>query len=96
VTKWAAHHPGGSKLLLYYKGEDATDVFVSMHTSDKPQTFMSKYAVGTIAPGEFERTPSIVKDFRQLRAQLEKEGMFVANPIFFTLSFLQVRLRSNP
>ncbi|XP_058544987.1 fatty acid desaturase 2-like protein FADS2B [Neofelis nebulosa] len=95
VTGWANKHPGGSRVLNHYAGEDATDVFRAMHLDlDIVKLYLKPLLIGELAPEEpsQERNKSsqLVEDFRELRRTLEAMNMFKANPAFFFLHFVQV------
>uniref|UniRef100_A0A667I2F4 Fatty acid desaturase 2-like protein FADS2P1 n=1 Tax=Lynx canadensis TaxID=61383 RepID=A0A667I2F4_LYNCA len=93
VTGWANKHPGGSRVLNHYAGEDATDVFRAMHLDlDIVKLYLKPLLIGELAPEEpsQERNKSLVEDFRELRRTLEAMNMFKANPTFFFLHFIQV------
>ena len=90
VSSFAQRHPGGAKLLLFFKGQDASDAFHSFHANDtaRPEAIMPKLRVGTFvgdAAKQGERMPAIISDFRRLRDELLDEGLFEANLWFFIL-----------
>uniref|UniRef100_A0A8C9D3J6 Cytochrome b5 heme-binding domain-containing protein n=1 Tax=Panthera leo TaxID=9689 RepID=A0A8C9D3J6_PANLE len=53
VTAWANKHPGGSRVLNHYAGEDATDVFRAMHLDlDIVKLYLKPLLIGELAPEE--------------------------------------------
>uniref|UniRef100_A0A667IMR2 Cytochrome b5 heme-binding domain-containing protein n=1 Tax=Lynx canadensis TaxID=61383 RepID=A0A667IMR2_LYNCA len=53
VTGWANKHPGGSRVLNHYAGEDATDVFRAMHLDlDIVKLYLKPLLIGELAPEE--------------------------------------------
>uniref|UniRef100_A0A3B3V245 acyl-CoA (8-3)-desaturase n=1 Tax=Poecilia latipinna TaxID=48699 RepID=A0A3B3V245_9TELE len=90
ITQWAKRHPGGSRIISHYAGEDATEAFSAFHPDLKfVQKFLKPLLVGELAvtePSQDEgKNAAIIKDFESLRAQVEKEGLFKAKPLFFCL-----------
>uniref|UniRef100_A0A3B3THZ4 acyl-CoA (8-3)-desaturase n=1 Tax=Poecilia latipinna TaxID=48699 RepID=A0A3B3THZ4_9TELE len=90
ITQWAKRHPGGSRIISHYAGEDATEAFSAFHPDLKfVQKFLKPLLVGELAvtePSQDEgKNVTIIKDFESLRAQVEKEGLFKAKPLFFCL-----------
>nr|XP_001496835.3 fatty acid desaturase 2-like protein FADS2P1 isoform X1 [Equus caballus] len=95
VTGWANRHPGGSRILNHYAGEDATDVFRAMHPQlDVVQLYLKPLFIGELAPGEpsqeRNKNSQLVEDFQELRRKLEDMNMFNANLGFFFLHFAQI------
>uniref|UniRef100_A0ABI7YG36 Cytochrome b5 heme-binding domain-containing protein n=1 Tax=Felis catus TaxID=9685 RepID=A0ABI7YG36_FELCA len=53
VTGWANKHPGGSRILNHFAGEDATDVFRAMHLDlDIVKLYLKPLLIGELAPEE--------------------------------------------
>uniref|UniRef100_A0A9L0J097 Cytochrome b5 heme-binding domain-containing protein n=1 Tax=Equus asinus TaxID=9793 RepID=A0A9L0J097_EQUAS len=95
VTGWANRHPGGSRILNHYAGEDATDVFRAMHPQlDVVQLYLKPLIIGELAPGEpsqeRNKNSQLVEDFQELRRKLEDMNMFNANLGFFFLHLAQI------
>lgn len=93
VGSFATRHPGGAKLLLFFKGQDASDAFHSFHAGDtaRPEAIMPKLRVGTFvgdAAEQNESLPAVIADFRRLRDALQAEGLFEANIWFFALWYV--------
>uniref|UniRef100_A0A3B3X0S7 acyl-CoA (8-3)-desaturase n=1 Tax=Poecilia mexicana TaxID=48701 RepID=A0A3B3X0S7_9TELE len=83
ITQWAKRHPGGSRIISHYAGEDATEAFSAFHPDLKfVQKFLKPLLVGELAVTEPSqdggKNAAIIKDFESLRAQVEKEGLFKA------------------
>ncbi|XP_043437069.1 fatty acid desaturase 2-like protein FADS2B isoform X2 [Prionailurus bengalensis] len=95
VTGWANKHPGGSRILNHYAGEDATDVFRAMHLDlDIVKLYLKPLLIGELAPEEpsqeRHKSSQLVEDFRELRRTLEAMNMFKVNPVFFFLQIAQI------
>nr|XP_006111808.1 fatty acid desaturase 2 isoform X3 [Pelodiscus sinensis] len=53
ITKWAARHPGGLRVISHYAGEDATDAFQAFHLNPSfVQKFLKPLLIGELAPEE--------------------------------------------
>ncbi len=51
LTKFKATHPGGSKLIDHYAGQDATEAFTAFHKDfDKIMKYAKLYQIGRIDP----------------------------------------------
>ncbi|KAM4734409.1 LOW QUALITY PROTEIN: acyl-CoA Delta-4 desaturase-like [Anableps anableps] len=90
ITQWAKRHPGGSQVIGHYAGEDATEAFTAFHPDQKfVQKFLKPLLIGELAATEAShdgnKNVAIIQDFETLRAQVEKEGLFRAKPLFFCL-----------
>jgi len=95
VTQWSRTHPGGKSVVLGYAGEDASDVVTALHPKDK--TNFNKFLAelpckGTLDKSTAPPTPPLVQDFRKLRAEAIKEGLFKPEPIFYVLHLLHIIL----
>ncbi|KAM9753034.1 acyl-CoA Delta-6 desaturase-like [Menidia menidia] len=90
VTQWAKRHPGGFRVINHYAGEDATEAFNAFHPDPKlVQKFLMPLLIGELAASEpshdHNKNAEIIQDFKSLREQAEKEGLFRAKPLFFCL-----------
>uniref|UniRef100_A0A3Q3BET7 acyl-CoA (8-3)-desaturase n=1 Tax=Kryptolebias marmoratus TaxID=37003 RepID=A0A3Q3BET7_KRYMA len=90
ITQWAKRHPGGSRIISHYAGEDATEAFAAFHPDLRfVQKFLTPLLVGELAATEpsqdGKKNSAIIQDFDDLRVQAEKEGLFRAEPLFFCL-----------
>ncbi|NXH76571.1 FADS1 desaturase, partial [Hydrobates tethys] len=95
VSKFSKQHPGGSRVLRHYAGQDATDAFVAFH-NDKSlvKKYLKSLLIGELAPDqpsfESNKKKSLLEDFRELRCTIEKMGLLRPNYIFFFLIFLHL------
>nr|XP_004553068.2 fatty acid desaturase 2 [Maylandia zebra] len=90
ITHWAKRHPGGFRVIGHYAGEDATEAFTAFHPDSKfVQKFLKPLLLGELAATEpsqdQDKNAAIVQDFKTLRAQVEKQGLFQGQPLFFFL-----------
>ncbi|POI29597.1 hypothetical protein CIB84_006651, partial [Bambusicola thoracicus] len=90
ISRFHRRHPGGSRVISHYAGQDATDPFIAFHL-DKTlvKKYMSPLLIGELAPDQPSFEPSknkkLVEDFRELRATVEKMGLLKPNRTFFLL-----------
>lgn len=79
VTSFLPRHPGGEEIIRSFQGCDATDVFKEFHPpyARKYLCTLPRNEVNTI-------TSRFEKDMRTLCKQLEDDGLFDADPIFYT------------
>uniref|UniRef100_A0A8C5TR75 Cytochrome b5 heme-binding domain-containing protein n=1 Tax=Malurus cyaneus samueli TaxID=2593467 RepID=A0A8C5TR75_9PASS len=95
VSTFSKRHPGGSRVIRHYAGQDATDAFVAFH-SDKNlvKKYLRSLLIGELAPDqpsfESNKKKSLLEDFRELRCAIEKMGLLRPNYFFFSLIFLHV------
>ena len=73
LTKFAKAHPGGIGPLANMAGRDCTDVFHNYHSARVYQHFLPKFLVGEVTDVV---TPEHVKDFRHIRQELLRRGLF--------------------
>ncbi|XP_072494723.1 fatty acid desaturase 2-like protein FADS2B isoform X1 [Notamacropus eugenii] len=95
VTKWADRHPGGSRVLNHYSGEDATDVFLAMHLDQAVvQKYLKHLLIGELAPGEpsqeTNKNTQLVEDFRALRKTAEDQKLLEPSLLFFFMHLIQI------
>jgi len=89
VTKWLRKHPGGSKILLYYAGMDATDQFIAFHPQQEiPRKYMKQFQIGTISDPVDPST--MIIEFREMRNELIQKGFFKPDYSFYVLYFLHI------
>merc|ERR1712137_657965 len=87
VSDWAYKHPGG-RVLLYYRGQDATEPVKGFHPDmKKTEKYMKALCVGTLSN---EPPPPVIEDFRKLKQEFENEGKFEPSFMFYLLHFLQL------
>ncbi|XP_068004230.1 acyl-CoA (8-3)-desaturase-like isoform X1 [Melanerpes formicivorus] len=95
VSKFSKRHPGGSRVISHYAGQDATDAFVAFH-SDKAlvKKYLKSLLIGELAPNqpsfESNKKKSLLEDFRELRCAIEKMGLLRPSSSFFFLIFLHL------
>ncbi|NP_001266552.1 delta-6 fatty acyl desaturase [Oreochromis niloticus] len=97
ITQWAKRHPGGFQVISFYAGEDATEAFTAFHPDPKfVHKFLKPLLIGELATTEpsqdRDKNAAIVQDFETLRAQVEKRGLFRAQPLFFFLHLSHILL----
>uniref|UniRef100_A0A668U505 acyl-CoA (8-3)-desaturase n=1 Tax=Oreochromis aureus TaxID=47969 RepID=A0A668U505_OREAU len=97
ITQWAKRHPGGSRVIGHYAGEDATEAFTAFHPDLKfVQKFLKPLLIGELAATEpsqdRDKNAALVQDFETLRDQVEKNGLFRAQPLFFFLHLSHIIL----
>lgn len=86
VTSFAKRHPGG-KIITYYAGEDASDVFEAMHP-DREHSI--KFLASCVCKGDVQGQPKpspLLAEYRQLLTQFKAEGQFNPRPLFYILHF---------
>ncbi|XP_056013481.1 acyl-CoA 6-desaturase-like isoform X4 [Ostrea edulis] len=84
ITNWARRHPGGSKVIGHYAGQDATDAFRAFHNNlDQVQKYLLPIHIGSVQKGEVNVNYSLEKDFRDLRQTAEKMDLFKPSYLFF-------------
>uniref|UniRef100_A0A803Y714 Cytochrome b5 heme-binding domain-containing protein n=1 Tax=Meleagris gallopavo TaxID=9103 RepID=A0A803Y714_MELGA len=95
VSNFSGRHPGGSRVIGHYAGQDATDAFVAFH-SDKAlvKKYLKSLLIGELAPDqpsfETNKKKSLLEDFRELRCTVEKMGLLNPDSTFFSLIFLHL------
>jgi fatty acid desaturase 2 (delta-6 desaturase) len=90
ATAWSRRHPGGSKVISHYAGQDATDAFRAFHND---LNFVKKYLkaihIGSVKESQLEVKP-VEKDFREVRELAEVMGLFKPSVLFFSLHLLHI------
>ncbi|XP_038071960.1 acyl-CoA 6-desaturase-like isoform X2 [Patiria miniata] len=90
VTAWTKKHPGGSRLLSHYAGQDASEPFTAFHPN---MSKVQKYLKGLKVIGKAEQREErreIEEDLKNLRSTAQKMGLFEANYFFYFLMLVQV------
>lgn len=100
ITQWSKRHPGGSKVISHYAGQDATEAFTAFHPDKKfVGKFLKSIQIGKVNHDDFEYSQDglttkkcldIKKDFEILRQNAEKRGYFKPSITFFTLTVLHL------
>lgn len=87
VTEFGRVHPGG-RVIYLQGGRDATEVFSTFHTKST-WSLLEKYHVGDLDAEEVDsRVPGIVQDFRKLRTEFIKMGLFRSNKVYYAWKLL--------
>nr|XP_011718717.1 fatty acid desaturase 1 [Macaca nemestrina] len=97
VSEFYRRHPGGSRVISHYAGQDATDPFVAFHSNKGlVKKYMNSLLIGELSPEQpsFEPTKNkeLTDEFRELRATVERMGLMKANHVFFLLYLLHILL----
>ncbi|OBS58746.1 hypothetical protein A6R68_10074 [Neotoma lepida] len=97
ISDFTRRHPGGSRVISHYAGQDATDPFVAFHINKGlVRKYMNSLLIGELAPEQpsFEPTKNkeLTDEFRELRATVERLGLMKANHLFFLLYLLHILL----
>eukprot|EP00892_Ulva_mutabilis_P007773 jgi/Ulvmu1/5368/UM022_0162.1 len=85
VTEFAPHHPGGPAIYAY-AGRDATDVFSAFHDSST-WAKLEDFCVGRV---ELTEPDAMLKDFRKLRAQMIRAGLYNSSKSFYAWKVLSL------
>ena len=81
ITNWVSKHPGGSKVISHYAGQDATDAIRAFHNDlDKLKKYLKPLHLGAV---QDIQNRSIDEDFRQLRSTAEQMGLFKPSFLFY-------------
>ncbi|XP_007106251.2 acyl-CoA (8-3)-desaturase isoform X2 [Physeter macrocephalus] len=97
ISEFTRQHPGGSRVISHYAGQDATDPFVAFHINKGlVRKYMNSLLIGELSPEQpsFEPTKNkeLTEEFRELQATVERMGLMKANPVFFLLYLLHILL----
>lgn len=85
VSRWARKHPGGSRILSHYAGQDASEAFKEFHTNmGLVGKYMKPLHIGKVTPIPKPGDDEMKKDFSELRQLAEKMGLFKPSKLFFT------------
>ncbi|XP_058011619.1 acyl-CoA (8-3)-desaturase-like isoform X3 [Ahaetulla prasina] len=97
ISRFYRRHPGGSRTIGSYAGQDATDPFTAFHV-DKTlvRKHMAPLLIGELAPDqpsfEPDKNKLLVEDFRELLSTVKMMGLFKPNQFFFFLMLLHILL----
>ncbi|XP_036390751.1 acyl-CoA (8-3)-desaturase-like [Megalops cyprinoides] len=97
ITRFRWRHPGGSRLIAHYAGQDATDAFTAFHIDRQfVRRHLKPLLIGELCPQEPSQEPSkdaaVVEDFRQLLDVVENLGLLRPRPLFFAGTLLHILL----
>ncbi|XP_003224187.1 acyl-CoA (8-3)-desaturase isoform X1 [Anolis carolinensis] len=95
ISQFYKRHPGGSRVISHYAGQDATDAFTAFHLHKaQVSKYLNSLLIGELAPDQPSSEPSknqlLVNDFRELRATVEKMGLLKPNRLFFFLMLVHI------
>mmetsp|Transcript_47049 Transcript_47049/g.112801 ORF Transcript_47049/g.112801 Transcript_47049/m.112801 type:complete len:465 (-) Transcript_47049:64-1458(-) len=79
VSSWN-DHPGG-RIIFTHAGLDCTDTFNAFHPTSAVDD-MAEFFVGELAKEDVSLTP-VERDYRALRAQIRKEKLDRASPLYY-------------
>lgn len=80
VTNFVSKHPGGELVLLDMAGKDCTDVFANYHSARIYKSWLPPYLIGKV---ESVHVPPHVKDFRNVRQELLRRGLFETSKSYY-------------
>mmetsp|Transcript_43983 Transcript_43983/g.71559 ORF Transcript_43983/g.71559 Transcript_43983/m.71559 type:complete len:449 (+) Transcript_43983:188-1534(+) len=83
VTEFFPMHPGG-QVLLTAAGGDATEVFSAFH-STHAFGMLKEYMIGSVTDLQ---PPEVIREFRALRASLQKQRMFESSKLYYAYKIL--------
>nr|XP_056707683.1 acyl-CoA (8-3)-desaturase-like [Euleptes europaea] len=97
ISNFYRQHPGGSRVISHFAGQDATDAFTAFHKDEAlVKKYLNSLLIGELAPDQPCCEPSknelLVKDFRDLSVTVKKMGLMDSNYLFFALMFLHIIL----
>ncbi|XP_007440899.1 fatty acid desaturase 1-like [Python bivittatus] len=97
ISSFFQRHPGGSRVISHYAGQDATDAFTAFHLHKaQASKYLNSLLIGELAHDQPSSEPSkdelLIKDFRELRSTVEKMGLLTPNLWFFFLIFIHIIL----
>lgn len=88
VTNWSKRHPGGSRMIGHYAGQDATEAFNAFHNDvTQVKKYLKPIHLGAVEQYE---DSEINKDFRKLKETAVKMGLFTPSITFFTITLLHL------
>ncbi len=76
VSAWNGH-PGG-QIIFTHAGQDATDPYVAFHGKDSYQKMLQSFEIGEIETNKTAKFTAFEKDYRELYAKMQAEGLFEA------------------
>ncbi|KAK3082930.1 hypothetical protein FSP39_009282 [Pinctada imbricata] len=87
ITHWARKHPGGSKVISHYAGQDATDAFTAFHNNKEDiRKYLKAIHVGSVVETDIKTKHSDIEhDFRRLRETAENMDLFKPSYLFYAV-----------
>lgn len=80
ITSFLDKHPGGIGPVLNMAGKDCTDVFANYHAARVYKTMLPSYLIGEVSGVV---VPPHVEDFRAVRQELLRRGLFETDHRFY-------------
>jgi fatty acid desaturase/predicted heme/steroid binding protein len=90
VSRWT-DHPGGN-VIFSHAGMDCTDVFASFHPASS-HAIMKQFYIGELdvaSMNKSEEQENFESSYRRMIIQLQKQGMFDAQPLYYVRKMLEV------
>ncbi|XP_077175105.1 acyl-CoA (8-3)-desaturase-like [Paroedura picta] len=97
ISQFCWQHPGGTRVISHYAGQDATDAFTAFHKDeDLVKKYLKSLLIGELAldqPScEPNKNETLVNDFRELQKSVKRMGLLKPNYYFFMFIFLHTIL----
>nr|XP_034979304.1 acyl-CoA (8-3)-desaturase-like [Zootoca vivipara] len=97
ISQFHLRHPGGTRVISHYAGQDATDAFTAFHKDeDLVKKYLSSLLIGELAPDQPSCEPTknamLVNDFHELRTTVKRMGLLQPSFLFFGFMFLHAFL----
>jgi len=89
ITRWVKKHPGGSRVIAHYSGQDATEAFRAFHPNETHvRKFLKPIHLGSLDEEvkEDDKDKSLREDFAVLRKTAEEMGCFKPSVTFYLLN----------
>ncbi|XP_060566805.1 acyl-CoA 6-desaturase-like [Ruditapes philippinarum] len=81
VTSWSYKHPGGSRLIGHYAGQDATEAVGAFHNNEtQVNKYLKSMHIGTV---ENNVELDIATDFRKLKEVAKSMGLYEPSYTFY-------------
>ncbi|PAA74463.1 hypothetical protein BOX15_Mlig034529g6, partial [Macrostomum lignano] len=91
VSRWAQKHPGGSRLLSHYAGQDATEAFRAFHLDQSTVAkWLAPLRIGRVCSNDPERLVAMRTDFERLRKDAQARGLFKPSLVFYALMLAHI------
>lgn len=86
VSQFARRHPGGSRIIGHYAGQDASEAFKAFHTNmGKVSKYMTPLNIGSVGTPCKVDEEEMRKDFVKLRKNAEDMNLFEPSKVFYLL-----------
>lgn len=90
ITRWSKKHPGGSRVITHYAGQDASEAFIAFHNNEQDvRKYLKAFHVGPVLSSQWTEKP-IVKDFQELRETATQMGLFKPSIFFYAFQIFQI------